>query len=108
MGPVKWMSPESLRDRQYGSPSDTWTFGIVCYELWAEKEPHDGEDLLSIGIKIRDMGITPKLPQDMPEWLQKICYQCWAYEPQQRPRMSAVAKAIRQGGSEARGESEES
>lgn len=108
MGPVKWMAPESLAKREYGAASDTWTFGILVYEFWAEQEPHSGEDMLSVGVKIRDMGFTPKLPDDMPEWLQKLCYQCWAYEPFQRPKMSHVAKMIRNGGQEERGESEES
>ena len=32
--PVKWMAPESILERKYGSASDVWSFGIFCWEVF--------------------------------------------------------------------------
>ncbi len=30
VGPLRWMSPENLKDRTYSLKSDVWSFGIIC------------------------------------------------------------------------------
>ena len=31
--PVRWMSPESLRDSVFSSASDVWAYGVVLWEM---------------------------------------------------------------------------
>lgn len=33
MMPVRWMSPEALRDGRYTNKSDVWSYGVVMYEM---------------------------------------------------------------------------
>lgn len=44
IGPIRWMSPESIGKREYSTASDVWMFGILCTEVWNEKPPHHGMD----------------------------------------------------------------
>lgn len=67
-------APESLRDLQYSTKSDVWSFGIVCtyffsirslllvysayylhivYEIVSRNEPHIDVDPLEVAVKIK-------------------------------------------------------
>jgi hypothetical protein len=37
---------------------------LLQWEIFHEQEPHDGEDLMQVGIDIRDKGIIPPLSND--------------------------------------------
>lgn len=96
MGPVKYMAPESLSvNKEYSPASDSWTFGIVCVEVWTGKSPHAHKDMLESAIAIRDRGETPQIPADMPDWMKEVVSKCWAFNPQERIHMSEVTKIFR-------------
>jgi serine/threonine protein kinase len=40
IGPIRWMSPESIGQQVYSKKSDVWMFGIVVYEIVSQREPH--------------------------------------------------------------------
>lgn len=96
IGPIRWMSPESLSKREYSPASDVWSFGIVCWEIWTGRVPWDEEtDLLELALKIRGEGAHPALPETMPQWLQEILLACWAMAPADRPSIDTIAATIR-------------
>jgi serine/threonine protein kinase len=53
VGPVCWMSPESIGQQVYSKKSDVWMFGIVVYEIVAQCEPHTDIDPKQVAILIR-------------------------------------------------------
>jgi serine/threonine protein kinase len=53
IGPVCWMSPESIGQQVYSKKSDVWMFGIVVYEIVSQCEPHTDIDPKQVAILIR-------------------------------------------------------
>jgi serine/threonine protein kinase len=53
VGPVCWMSPESIGHQVYSKKSDVWMFGIVVYEIVSQCEPHTDIDPKQVAILIR-------------------------------------------------------
>ncbi len=104
-GPIRWMAPESLKDRSYSLKSDVWSFGIIresnnllkwlivliffyvitVHELVTGKEPHEDADQLEIALKIRDKGETPQIPADCDPALKECMEMCWKFNPNDRP-----------------------
>lgn len=44
VGPLKWMAPESILHNIYSFKSDTFSFGVVCYEVMSRKEPYVSQE----------------------------------------------------------------
>lgn len=94
-GPLRWMAPESLKDKSYSTKSDVWSYGILLYELVAGDEPHVTEDQLNIAVRIRDEALTPVIPADCDPVLRQAMEICWKPNPNDRPSMEQIADFLR-------------
>lgn len=95
IGPVRYMSPESLKHRKYSTASDVWSFACLCVEVISGRPPHADLDLLDAGVRIRDEGLSPDIPSGMPAWLANICKRSWQRNPADRPTMSDFVSAFK-------------
>jgi hypothetical protein len=90
VGPIRWMAPESVGQQVYSKKSDVWMFGILVYEIVAQREPHTMINPSEIPILIRDKGFTPTVPNGCPEKLRQLMEMCWNRQPQQRPSFEVI------------------
>jgi serine/threonine protein kinase len=100
LGPVRHMSPESLKERRYSEKSDVYSFGVLLYEvrvvscrvvcvvcvrvrwltvcgggvnqMWMREAPYmgTGMDLLQIALRVMNEGLRPPVPPNAPPALQ--------------------------------------
>eukprot|EP00029_Vermamoeba_vermiformis_P010127 TRINITY_DN526_c0_g2_i7.p1 TRINITY_DN526_c0_g2~~TRINITY_DN526_c0_g2_i7.p1 ORF type:complete len:1042 (-),score=152.68 TRINITY_DN526_c0_g2_i7:28-3153(-) len=94
LGPIRWMSPESLKNKEYSAKSDVWSFGIVMFEIVAREEPHANADPIEIGRLIRDSGLTPVIPPSCHPQLAEIMRQCWEMSSQSRPKIESIIQSL--------------
>ena len=79
VGPIRWMAPECIAYNRYSEKSDVWAFGITAWEILTRKQPHAGANLLDLGIRIRDEGLTPPVPPQAPKQLKALLQRCWEF-----------------------------
>jgi predicted Ser/Thr protein kinase len=96
VGPIRWMSPESLARQIYSKKSDVWMFGILIYEVVARYEPHTDKNPNEVAARIQDEGLTPTIPTDCPPKLREVMQICWKMQPEQRPTFEAICAFLEQ------------
>jgi serine/threonine protein kinase len=93
-GPIRWMAPESLRELQYSTKSDVWSFGIVLFEIVSRSEPHIDIDPLEVAVKIKNDSYHPSIPQNVDPVLREIMLSCWQPDPNNRPSMEQICNKL--------------
>lgn len=88
--PVKWMSLEALQKKQFAEASDSWSFGVLMWELctfakqpYAEVDPFEMEHYLKDGYRLAQ-------PFNCPDELFTIMAYCWALLPAERPSFAQL------------------
>ncbi len=90
VGPLRWMAPESIRDRVYSTKTDVWMFGCCVYEILVQHEPHANGDPIQTAIKIQNENLTPEIPEVLSENMASLLRACWNPSPNNRPSMAEI------------------
>lgn len=97
--PIRWMPPELLTESEEGPSfslySDTWSFGVFCWEVMAyARLPYDNytdEEVLAMipgGSRLRSPSST------CTPALYLIMMDCWNEEPERRPQFSKMLATL--------------
>jgi len=95
VGPLKWMAPECLKQKQYSEKSDVWAFGVVCWEILNQTEPFPELDAFTASLQVITDKKHPTLPpkSEFP-LLHKLMEVCFAYRPEKRPTFQDICKRL--------------
>ncbi|XP_077323964.1 insulin receptor-related protein-like [Lithobates pipiens] len=93
--PVRWMSPESLKDGIFTPHSDVWSFGVVLWEIATlAEQPYQGMANEQVLHFVIDNGILER-PENCPDRLHKLMRWCWQKNPKNRPTFLQILENIK-------------
>jgi len=85
VGPLRWMSPESLNQKIYSKSSDIWSFGVLIWEcLNSGKTPYEEYDSFQAAHLVANGSLKLELPINKPKF-SSLMNQCFQINPKQRP-----------------------
>uniref|UniRef100_A0A7S1YFW9 Guanylate cyclase n=2 Tax=Grammatophora oceanica TaxID=210454 RepID=A0A7S1YFW9_9STRA len=93
-GTPYWMGPEILGSEASANTtaSDIYAFGIILYELYARKNPYEGEDYDEVIRLVCDPSVSkrPPVPALCPPNVKELSKLCLLHNPQDRPAAKEV------------------
>ncbi|XP_063738253.1 insulin-like growth factor 1b receptor isoform X3 [Eleginops maclovinus] len=93
--PVRWMSPESLKDGVFTTTSDVWSFGVVLWEISTlSEQPYQGLSNEQVLRFVMEGGLLEK-PQNCPDMLFELMRMCWQYNPKMRPSFVEIIGSLK-------------
>ena len=94
--PLRWMPPESIKDKIFSPASDVWSYGILQWEMFnPEKIPYDNMEDIQAIVKVAE-GYRMPIPRGCPGLAAKIMRACWQHEPRKRPSFLLISNLLSQ------------
>ncbi|XP_063106324.1 leukocyte tyrosine kinase receptor isoform X2 [Cavia porcellus] len=92
--PVKWMPPEALLEGIFTSKTDSWSFGVLLWEIFSlGYMPYPGRTNLEV-LDFVIAGSRMDAPQGCPEPVYRIMTQCWQHRPELRPTFASILQHL--------------
>jgi serine/threonine protein kinase len=97
-GSPMWTSPEVLKGAARDEKADTYSYGMLLFELLTRALPYGGvaASQVVMGV-ITNLLPRPELPADAahyPDGLGRLMRECWAFDAAERPKFDAVLDAL--------------
>lgn len=80
------MAPEVIRNETQTEKLDTWSYGVLLWEMMFCLAPFPGLDdptMIMWGVGSETLALP--IPDDAPSGLRLLLLQCWACKPRNRP-----------------------
>ncbi|XP_068136525.1 tyrosine-protein kinase RYK isoform X3 [Hyperolius riggenbachi] len=92
--PVRWMSLESLVNKEFSSAGDVWSFGVTLWELMTlGQTPYVDIDPFEMAAYLKD-GYRIAQPINCPDELFAVMACCWALDPEERPKFQQLVQCL--------------
>ncbi|XP_078724309.1 uncharacterized protein LOC144941761 [Lampetra fluviatilis] len=94
MLPVKWMPPEAFLEGIFTSKTDTWSFGVLLWEIFSLGfMPYPSRSNQEVMEFVMGGGRMDP-PGSCPGPVYRIMTQCWQQRPEDRPNFASILERI--------------
>uniref|UniRef100_K7FUL4 Tyrosine-protein kinase receptor n=1 Tax=Pelodiscus sinensis TaxID=13735 RepID=K7FUL4_PELSI len=94
MLPIKWMPPEAFMEGIFTSKTDTWSFGVLLWEIFSlGYMPYPSKSNQEV-LEFVTNGGRMNPPKNCPGPVYRIMTQCWQHQPEDRPNFAIILERI--------------
>uniref|UniRef100_A0A4W5JP59 receptor protein-tyrosine kinase n=1 Tax=Hucho hucho TaxID=62062 RepID=A0A4W5JP59_9TELE len=92
--PIRWTAPEAIAYRKFTPASDTWSYGVVMWEVMSYGERPYWDMSNQDVIKAIDEGYRLPPPMDCPACLHQLMLDCWQRDRTHRPSFTQILNIL--------------
>uniref|UniRef100_A0A8C1AF56 Tyrosine-protein kinase n=1 Tax=Cyprinus carpio carpio TaxID=630221 RepID=A0A8C1AF56_CYPCA len=92
--PVKWTSPEALREKKFSTKSDVWSYGVLLWEIYSfGRVPYPRIPLKEVVPRV-EKGYKMEAPDGCPAAVYDLMKQCWTLDAAGRPSFRLLREKL--------------
>ncbi|KAJ3594069.1 hypothetical protein NHX12_006401 [Muraenolepis orangiensis] len=93
--PVKWTSPEALREKRFSTKSDVWSYGILLWEIYSfGRVPYPRIPLKDVVPRV-EKGYKMDAPEGCSPVVYDLMKQCWTLDVAVRPSFNMLGEKLK-------------
>lgn len=97
VGTPHYTAPEVLAHKRYGLKVDTYSFGIILWEMATNQIPYRDKTQAEIYSHVVTHGWHLKIPSSVPDGLRRLILRCWSIDPNDRPDFDEIVDSFSSG-----------
>lgn len=89
-GTFPWMAPEVIQSMPVSETCDTFSYGIVLWEMLTRESPFKGMEGVQVAwlVVVKEERLT--IPSSCPPQFEKLLKSCWLTDPKLRPNFKEI------------------
>ncbi|KAF3699209.1 Mitogen-activated protein kinase kinase kinase 20 [Channa argus] len=90
VGTFPWMAPEVIQSLPVSETCDTYSYGVVLWEMLTREVPFKGFEGLQVAWLVVEKQERLTIPSSCPASFAELMRKCWQAEPKERPQFKQV------------------
>ncbi|XP_040058069.1 mitogen-activated protein kinase kinase kinase 20 [Gasterosteus aculeatus] len=94
VGTFPWMAPEVIQSLPVSETCDTFSYGVVLWEMLTREIPFKGLEGLQVAWLVVEKNERLTIPSGCPASFAELMRNCWAAEPKERPMFKQILSTL--------------
>ncbi|XP_036396383.1 mitogen-activated protein kinase kinase kinase 20-like [Megalops cyprinoides] len=94
VGTFPWMAPEVIQSLPVSETCDTYSYGVVLWEMLTREVPFKGLEGLQVAWLVVEKNERLTIPSSCPASFAELMRKCWATEPKERPMFKQILTTL--------------
>ncbi|XP_034411281.1 mitogen-activated protein kinase kinase kinase 20-like [Cyclopterus lumpus] len=90
VGTFPWMAPEVIQSLPVSETCDTYSYGVVLWEMLTREVPFKGFEGLQVAWLVVEKQERLTIPTSCPRSFAELMRKCWQADPKERPQFKQV------------------